>query len=73
MKDQKTEKIDKELVKEFVEELMKEHKCYSKSHIGFIMNQEQAIHSSIVTCKRLAQETGKKFYYEAMGYIAVNF
>ncbi len=69
MKDQKVEEIDRDLVIEFVNELIKEHKNFNPENISSTMNNNQAAWASHVTCKRLAQESGKKFYYECITYI----
>jgi hypothetical protein len=69
MKDQKVEEIDGDLVIEFVNGLIKEHKNFSQEDFSSSMNKNQAIWATHVTCKRLAQESGKKFYYECIRYI----
>lgn len=63
------ELVDEDLVKQYVEELIKEHKAFSPSNIGNVMEYDQALHAANVTCKRLAQETAKKFYYACITYI----
>lgn len=69
MKDQKVEIINKNEVIEFLNQLIKEHKNFSYEDISSTMNKNQAIWATYVTCKRLAQESGKKFYYECLRYI----
>lgn len=63
------EKIDKDLVIEFANKLIEEHKSFNKVDLGSVMNRQQAIHAAQVTCRMLAQATAKKFYYEAITYL----
>lgn len=56
------EVVDQDLVIQFVEELITEHK-------SDVIEHDQAIHAASITCKKLAQETARKFYYECIKYI----
>ena len=66
---QTRETFDDDLMIQYVEDLIKEHKAFSVEEIGSIMDRQQAIHAAEVTCRRLAKETAKKFYYECIKYI----
>lgn len=65
----KKETVDKESVQEYVEGLIKEHKGFNPLDISIALQYHEAIHAANVTCKRLAQETAKPFYYECIKYI----
>ncbi len=67
--EQHQEEDDQDLITEYAENLIKEMKSYSETTIGNVMNREQAIHASSITAKRLAKETGKKFYYQITQYL----
>ena len=63
------EETDMDLVIEYANELIKEHKAFDDETIGSVMEYSQAVHSAKVTAKRLAQESAKKFYYEVIKYL----
>ena len=63
------EEVDKDLVIEYANELIKEHKSFPDNTIGSIMEYDQAVHAAKITAKRLAQESAKKFYYEVIKYL----
>jgi len=67
--EQHNEENDKDLIREYSENLIKEMKSYEETTIGSVMNRKQAIHAASITVKRLAQETAKKFYYEVTQYL----
>ena len=56
-----SKKIDKSLVIQFAEDLVKEHL--------FFENKKLAIHAAIITSKKLAHVTAQKFYYEVIKYL----
>ena len=60
---QKYEVVDQDLIIQFAEDLIKEHT------ITMDIPEAIALHAAIVTSRRLAQETAKKFYYETTKYL----
>ena len=65
--EQTDETIDQDLVIDYAEDLIKEH-TITMVNAGNIP-EAIALHAAIVTSKRLAQETAKKFYYETTRYL----
>ncbi len=65
-----TEVIDRDLIIQFAEDLIKEMKGSDPELIGStIMDTKQSIHGASITAKKLAQVTGSKFYYEVTRYL----
>lgn len=58
------ETIDQDLVIEYAENLIKEHKDALT-----LPTRKSAISSASITSQKLAQETAKKFYYETTRYL----
>ena len=64
--------VDLNEVKDYTNDLIKEHRMKGKdpkNHIGYSLNKEEGLQSAKITAKRLAEITGKKFYYEVINYI----
>ena len=65
----KQDEIDHAKVREYADNLIRNHKGYNPNILGGVMEHEQAIHASIITAKELASVTAKKFYYEVIQYL----
>jgi len=61
--------IDNNLVVEYAEKLIKEHRGLYDKKVFIKMNRFNAIKSSIITAKRLASVTARKFYYKVIKYL----
>ena len=62
----------KSAVTAFCNNLIKDHRGRGGAEQGFIgykYPKDVAIHSAIVTCKKLIEVTGKSFYYKAVDYL----
>ena len=56
----------------FCNDLIREHRGeggVEEGLIGHKYPKDMAIHAAIVTCQRLIEVTGKKFYYQAVDYL----
>ena len=56
----------------FCNDLIREHRGeggVEEGLIGYKYPKDMAIHAAIVTCQRLIEVTGKKFYYQAVDYL----
>lgn len=56
----------------FCDGLIREHRGeggVEEGLIGYEYPKDMAIRSAIVTCQRLIEVTGKRFYYQAVDYL----
>jgi len=56
----------------FCKNLIKDHRGeggVEKDLIGYQYPRDMAIYAAIVTCQRLIEVTGKRFYYQAVDYL----
>jgi len=56
----------------FCNDLIREHRGeggVEEGLIGYKYPKEMAIRAALVTCQRLIEVTGKRFYYQAVDYL----
>lgn len=56
----------------FCNDLIREHRGeggVEEGLIGYKYPKDMAIRASLVTCQRLIEVTGKRFYYQAVDYL----
>jgi hypothetical protein len=66
------DKIDPEDVKSYTKALVKEHRMSGRtnpSYIGYSLDKPAGLASAKITAKKLAEATGKKFYYKVINHI----
>ena len=63
---------NKSAVIAFCNDLIREHRGeggVEEGLIGYKYPKDMAIRASLVTCQRLIEVTGKRFYYQAVDYL----